>query len=198
MLKVKVRWSGFTGSPGWSNFYFDSPDGNSFETAVEAAEAAEKVRVFLNAIKAYFPAALNWTIQSDVDQVHASTGEMFGVETIAPIAAVAGSGVAGPHSGASGVVITWRTAGVRNGRRVRGRTFLVPAGNNANGNDGTLDTSALGVFQNAATALAANTGNVVLGVWTRNTAPGVEDGEWFPATGATVPDRVAILRSRRD
>lgn len=198
MLKVKVRWAGFTGSPGWSNFYFDDVAGG-FPTDEQSVAAAEKVRVYFNAIKQYFPAALNWQIQSDVDHVHSTSGEMYGVDSIPPIASIAGTAVAGPHSGASGVVTTWRTAGVRNGRRVRGRTFLVPCSNTAYGNDGTLDTTAQGIFQNAATALAADdAANFELGVWSRNTGPGIEDGEWFRVTGATVPDRVAILRSRRD
>jgi hypothetical protein len=198
MLKVKVRWDGFLGSPGYSNFYFDTVDPNNFVTEVEAAEVAERVRVFFNAIKGRFPAAMTWSIQSDVDQVGETDGKIFGIESIPPIAPIAGAAVAAPHSGTSGVVITWLTQGVRNGRRVRGRTFLVPTSNSVYENNGTLNSTIQGEFAAAAGTLRAPVNGLQLTCWSRNTAPGVEDGESHLVTGSNVPDMAAILRSRRD
>jgi hypothetical protein len=59
-------------------------------------------------------------------------------------------------------------------------------------------TTALTTFQTAASALATPANNIHLGVWSRPSAQGASDGDWFPTVSASVPDKVAILRSRRD
>lgn len=197
MLKVKVRWQGFTGSPGWSNFFFDDATGD-FLTQTEAAAAVARVNSFITAIKPQFPPNVAWAIQSDVEAVHATSGEMFGVHTVTSPAVQNGTNTGTTYSAASGANITWRTAGVRRGRRVRGRTFLVPIASLQYDNDGSLAASTVTMFTNAATALADFSGTMPLGVWSRPTGPGLEDGQWFPVSSVTVPDKVAILRSRRD
>lgn len=199
MLRVKVRWSGFIGSPGWSNFYFDDTAGG-FEDASSAVACADRVATFLTANRLKFPAAVQWTIQSDVEQITPSTGEMHSVVSAGARAAITGGAAAGSYSGASGVCITWRTAGVRNGRRVRGRTFLVPTANNIYQSDGTIDGTHLNEFVNSANALADQAAVLKLGVWCRPTVTnGVpnEDGAFHPITSASVPDMAAVLRSRR-
>ena len=196
MFKVKVRWSGFIGSPGWSNFYFDGPDG-TFLTPADAPLCADRVSTFLTAIKNQFYSDLNWTIQSDVEAISPATGELLNIHNIGPRAAITGGTAKTPYSAASGIVVTWRTNGVRNGRRVRGRTFLVPAATSSYQDD-TVLTTALTTFQTAASALATPSANIHLGVWSRPTAPGASDGDWFETVSASVPDKVAILRSRRD
>lgn len=197
MLKVKVRWSGFIGSPGWSNFYFAGPD-NSFETPEDAPIVADKVATFLNNIKLRFPGAVTWQIQSDVEAITPDTGTLNNVFSAGARPAIVGGAGAASYSGASGAVITWRTAGVRNGRRVRGRTFLVPLATSGYADDGTLGPTTLQELQDSATQLATQTaGGVNLGVWSRPSAQGAEDGDFFPITAASVPDLAAVLRSRR-
>ena len=56
LLKVTTRWSGFTGSPGYSNFYFrDFTSGEP--TDVDADAAADRLDTFWVAVKGLFPAA---------------------------------------------------------------------------------------------------------------------------------------------
>lgn len=197
MFKVKVRWSGFVGSPGWSNFYFDDASGD-FLTNADADPLCDRVETFLTAIRALFPTPVLWTVQSDVEAISPTTGELLNVHSAGARSAISGSAANAPYSAASGAVVTWRTAGVRNGRRVRGRTFLVPAANIAYENDGTLSAAALTTIGNAATALADTAGPIPLGVWARPTGPGATDGDWHAVTSASVPDMGAVLRSRRD
>jgi hypothetical protein len=197
MLKVRVRWAGFIGSPGWSNFYFDTGNGD-FTTPADAGPCADRVATFLTAIKGRFPTALNWAIQSDVEAISAATGELLNIHSAGARATIAGSAAAGSFSGTSGAVVTWRTAGVRNGRRVRGRTFLVPAANIAYDTDGTLGPTTVTELVNAANALADQANPIKLGVWSRPSAIGASDGEFHPVTTASVPDMAAVLRSRRD
>lgn len=197
MLKVKVRWSGFIGSPGWSNFYFDTGN-ETFHTPADAGPCADRVATFLTANRLKFPSSVTWTIQSDVESVSAATGQLLNVTSVGARTPITGGAAAGAYSGASGVVITWRTAGVRNGRRVRGRTFLVPTANNIYQSDGTIDNTHLNEFVTSATALATVTGTQLpLVVWARPSTPGGSDGAAHVVTSASVPDMAAVLRSRR-
>src|SRR5687767_5845955 len=123
MIKIKVKWSGFSGAPGWSNFYFDTGDA-TFHTPEHALNCATRVKDFFTVNSAYFPNGVNIAIQPDAEVIAPTTGEMTNVVNAGTIAPIVGAGTAGDkYSGASGIVVTWRTAGVRNGRRVRGRTF---------------------------------------------------------------------------
>lgn len=197
LLKVTTRWSGFTGSPGYSNFYFrDFTSGEP--TDVDADAAADRLDTFWVAVKGLFPAAVNVTVQSEVQVIEDTTGELKNVLSAGSRASIAGSAAANGYSAASGVVINWRTGGVRNGRRVRGRTFLVPCATVAYDLDGSLQNSTITTLNTAANALIAGTGTPDLHVWSRPSAPGAADGVSYVVTSQNTPDKVAVLRSRRD
>lgn len=206
ILRVKARWSGFTGSPGYSNFYFrDFADGAFTDTVADAA--GDRVESFFLAIQNLFPTAVKITVQSDAEVIEETTGDITQILSTGTRAAVSGTAAAAAYSGASGCVVTWRTNGVVAGRRVRGRTFLVPTANVAYDLDGTLQNSTVTTLQTAANALINQTGTPDLGVWARphkaRTSPTGEaiparQGIWHVATSATIPDKVAILKSRRD
>lgn len=197
MLKVKVRWQGFTGSPGWSNFYFDG-QGDTFLTPEDAPIVAARVSTFLNNVKGMFPNTVQWKIQSDVEAISVSNGELLTVHSIPDIPVIQATGGAAGYAAASGFVVTWRTAGVRNGRRVRGRTFLVPAASVSYGADGTIESVTLGTLTTQATTLAGIGGTSPLQVWSRPSGPGASDGVAFDVASVSVPDMAAVLRSRRD
>lgn len=197
MLKVTAQWTGFLGAPGYSNFFFmesdptASTDGGSFASA-------DAVQNFFNAIKSYLPNQAQVKVMTDVPVINPATGEMTDIRSAGTRTAIQGTGGSASYSAASGVVITWRTPGVKNGRRVRGRTFIVPTTTAAYDIDGSLHATGIGVFQTAAAGLIGAGTTQDFGVWSRPTAPGASDGAWFTATSGTVPDKVAILKSRRD
>lgn len=197
MLRVVARWTGFQGSPGYSNFFF-AADNDGFHTDEAADLCADKVDAFFGVAAGLFPSTFRISTLSDVDEIDPTTGELQRTFNAGARGAVAGSAAANGYSGTSGAVVTWRTSGVRNGRRVRGRTFLVPTANVAYDIDGTLQNSTLTTLNNAATGLRTVFSNFQLGIWARPTAPGAADGAWFPVTSASVPDMPAVLRSRRD
>jgi len=197
ILKVKARWDGFAGAPGWSNFFLggfvaDPP------TTQEAIDAAARVRTFFDAIKGAFPAAVKINLQSDVEIIDEGNGELLDIRNAGVQASIAGTNTTPSFSGPTGMVVTWRTAGVRNGRRVRGRTFLVPVSSGLYEADGTINNTMVTTVSTAANGLLADTGHPDLGIWSRPSASGATDGGWYPVTSATVPDKVAVLRSRRD
>lgn len=197
IVKVKARWAGFIGSPGWSNFYFRDFSAGEPVTS-DAQGAVDKTNVFFGAIKALFPTVVNFTVQPDVEVIEETTGELKNILMVPAPTAIVGTAAAAGYSAASGAVVTWRTNGVRNGRRIRGRTFLVPTANIAYDLDGTLQASTINTLTTAAATFSSATGTPDLGVWARPSTPVATDGIWYAVSGATVPDKAAVLRSRRD
>lgn len=192
LLKVTARWTGFAGAPGYTTFHFDAAG----STAVDATNVTTDVRTFFTAVNTVIPSGVAIQVQEDVEVLDPSTGRMLDVVTgNGGGTAVNGMGT-GVYSGPSGAVIHWLTGSVRNGRRLRGRTFLVPLAGFVYENNGTLGPANIPTIQNAATNLLGQAENplVVFG----RPSPGGSDGMIAPATSARVPDLAAVLRSRRD
>lgn len=192
LLRVKARWTGFSGAPGYSIFHFNAFDDGS---TTESQNAANAVRSFFFAINGLLPQAVTVTVDSSVDVLDENSGTLTNIVGVAPPPAVVGMNT-GSFSAPTGAVVHWTTGGVRNGRRVRGKTFLVPLAVVIYQNDGTLNTGNVATITTAAQALIddANTALVVYG---RPTA-GATDGVAHVVTGMRVPDMAAVLRSRRD
>jgi hypothetical protein len=199
VLRVTARWSGAIGLPGYSVFHFRDFSANNEPTQEMADNAVVKVGAFFQAFQNYLPNVVNVAVQGDVPIIEDSTGQMVDVLSTTPPASTQGAaGATDSYAAAVGAVVTWRTGAVRNGRIVRGRTFMVPMSRSAFEPNGTLSSIFLTVANNAATALRDGSGVGDLGVYARPTAPGAADGQWQFVTGHTIPDMGAVLRSRRD
>ena len=198
ILRVRARWTGFTGAPGFSNFYFGKDDREADITVADAIAATDRVNQFIVDIKAQLPNVVQLQVDADcevLDEVNSSLVDVFDG---APGGAQNGTAGAGGYAAASGAVITWRTAGIRNGRRVRGRTFIVPLYSSKYGADGSLDGATVTALNTAGTGLSDSGSDLDFGVWARNNNPLVPNGIWHPCTSFSVPDMNAVLRSRRD
>lgn len=191
ITRVTAVWSGFRGAPGYSNFFF----GGEAATPEDAEDCAGAVRAFFSGITAYLPSSVRIQVNSPADILNETTGEITGQVDFDPPASVEGSGGA-DYSAASGGVVNWNTSGYRNGRRIRGRTFLVPLGSIAYDPQGDLGTGVVNGIRTASTQLTRGTSALPFVVWAR--PKGGVGGSAEPVTGATVPDLGAILRSRRD
>jgi hypothetical protein len=197
LLRGKIRWNIPNAGAAYSVMHFDTNSGST-PTQADADEVVAKLAAFVTAIKGDIPPQVTLQVINETEEIVAATGTMLGVYAGPAQTAVPGTaGAASPWAAAAGAVIGWSTAGVRNGRRVRGRTFLVPLSSEAFDTDGTIKTVPLGRLQTAATNLLAQGTNVQLAVYARPTAPGASDGVSFDAVSARVPDMGAILRSRR-
>jgi hypothetical protein len=198
VMRVKLRWSGFQGGPGYSVFHF--MNGNiGTPTVAEVDLALGKVKTFAEAIKNMIPANTSLLVENDVEELTVSSGQLDAIVTGTAQTVTTSTTLASTtYSAASGAVITWRTPGVRNGRRVRGRTFLVPLQSAIYQNDGTIDNGFVTGISNAAAALRTPTSGVRLVVYARPTTAAPGSGDVFDVTSHSVPDRVAILKSRRD
>jgi hypothetical protein len=197
LLRVKLKWSGLPGGIGYSLFHMrDFSTGEP--TLADANGAIGKVDNFINTIKPLIPPVVSMVVESEVEVIEETNGQMQTVLGGTSLGTEFGmaSGTAG-YSAPVGAVISWSTGGVRNGRRVRGRTFVVPLSNEAWDTDGTLKSTALTTLNAAATSLRDIGGSPDLGVYARPTSAGATDGIWYAATGHRVPDMAAVLRSRR-
>lgn len=191
ILRITAQWLGFRGAPGYSNFFFQ---GQSADEENAAAHALA-VRTFLNEAATYMPNDVTINIQPTAANVDELNGQVIGEVDFEAPQSVTGQ-TAGGYSAASGAVVNWNTSSFANGRRVRGRTFLVPLSSDAYDANGDLGTGALNIIRTAANALVANPGPVPMVVWSRPRAG--SGGSISPVTSASVPDLGAILRSRRD
>jgi hypothetical protein len=187
LTRIQVVTTGYTGAPGYTNLHFA---GRLAGTALTAAAAA--CRKFFDDAKTALPNVHVATVDPSAEY-HDQAGPLTGVAAIpSPPAATQGTGGAN-YAGGSGAVIHWLTGFFHNGREVRGKTFLVPLSASVYSVDGTISGTNLPAIQAAANNLIATAG-ITLVVWQHST-PGYN--AIIPAVGASVPDRTAFLRSRR-
>lgn len=197
LIKVTVNWTGFSGAPGFTNLYFrDFSEGPVTQAMVDGS--LNRADLFFSSVQTRVPNTVSLQVQNTVQIIEATNGELLRFMTGPAKTVRVGSGT-GSYSAASGAVVNWQTDGVRNGRRIRGRTFLVPVAGSVLSANGTLDdTHRTSLTTAGLTLYQASADQGVLGVWARPTAPGATDGEWSAVTSHNVPDKVAVLRSRRD
>lgn len=181
-----VRWSGGRIGSGASVFHFAA---TASPTVAQAAATA--IDAFFFAIRAQIPAGI--TLRGDAEvRVLNADGTLENVLTVTPGAAILGTGTGAWANGIGGMV-RWNTASVVNGRRLIGRTFIVPLRSGAF-TSGELGGTALAEIQAAATALvgAMSGASAALQVWSRTNATVSE------VISAQVPTRPSGLRTRND
>lgn len=190
MLKITARWSGFAGAPGYSNFYFAGGGGLISDVGQVAA------RVYNSFIKLQpvLPPDVEISLAPEAAILDADTGEVQSFEQLSVTSSFKGQGTGG-YSGATGAVVNWRTGDVRFGRRIRGRTFIVPLAGQAYDSNGSLSTTALTAVRDFAGNLIGGDLDSELGVWSRPRDG--SGGVFATATSFNVPDMAAVLRSRR-
>lgn len=191
MLRITARWGGFPGAPGYSNFYFAGGGG----LISDANQIAGRVADAFDQVVASLAPNTTITIEPEAAIIDSDTGITADYRNITEIPAMK-AGPSGTYAGPAGGVINWRTNDLRNGRRIRGRTFLVPLNNTSFDSTGTLSPGALVDLNNFADTLRATDFDSELGVWSRPT--GGAGGVFATVSSHSVPDMVAVLRSRRD
>lgn len=192
ILRVTVNWTGFLGAPGYTVLHGLAPEADPSTNAQTFADAA---RTLVGGEPGLLPSAVKIDVDPEVQIIEDTTGDLVDVISITPGAQISGT-ASGPYSGASGAVINWRTATIRNGRRLRGRSFLVPLSNIAYETNGSLTAAAVGALAARADAFW-QTPEIQPVIFGRPTQLG-NDGMSGPITAASVPDMAAVLRSRRD
>jgi hypothetical protein len=199
IIRVTINLTGFTGGPGYTNLHFKPVAGGDIAQA-HVNDARDITQTWLTSWRYVFPASVFSMLSPTVTELEEDTGHIKAFWTTTVAAGSGGFGT-GNYAGGSGACVNWYTDGVVNGRRVRGRTFMVPAAGSALAADGTLDNTLLATWRTANNTLAGAANLVQLVVWKRPTKlAGVPlaNGQAFDVNATTLNDKAAQLKSRRD
>lgn len=195
VYRITAVWSGFTGAPGYTKFSFSDLTDNASRNA-----AGAKVKQLFEDLKAYRVTTWSVLVNPAVDEFDVATGALMGTNLMStPPTASAGSAAAGNYAGGSGFCITWNTGLILNRRRVRGRSYFVPA-IACFENDGTIGPTAITAIQTAANTFCALTAPRP-NIWSRQWSSGKPaiqvGGALAPIDSFTFRDLASQLRSRR-
>lgn len=182
LSRYQTVFTGVAGAPWYSNIYFEggTPEGAAY---------GPNLATFWEAIDNVMHNSITWTIDSSYTVIESTTGEIQDVGTWDGATGVADlSAEALPW--ANQAVINWKTGFYTGGRELRGKTY-VPALTQTANDGGILLAATRTTIEDAANALVTNSASA-LAVWGRT--HGVE----AIVETATVPTKIAVLRSRRD
>jgi len=185
--RVVVTWSGAPVVGGGVNVLYFAGD-------VGPPDPAGIVTAYENLLPA-LPPTIDITVPGSGDVIEDTNGVLDSVWAAAGGDTITGTSVTTTVAGGAGGCVGWQTGGIIAGRRLRGRTFIVPIVTSEYDTDGTLGPGTVGALNAFATDLMASG---PLAVWHRPTTPGGTDGNSYGVVSARVRDKVAILRSRRD
>lgn len=201
--KVVTSWTGTSGGPGVTQLYFEDLE-NDAVSASQAQSAVDAVRAFWNSVATYLPDEIVLTVSTTVDGYNPADGQLTGTVTAAtPPASVGGTSTLN-YAMAAGAKINLHTGDIRNGRRVKGSIYLVPATVAALGPTGIVSSAARTAINSAGTTMknAFVTAGCRLIVWSRplKDANGtvIRDGASNVLTSFETSEKCAILRGRRD
>lgn len=198
--RIRVPWTGGRGGAGVSTFY-----------ALDATTAVDPLHDFFDALKALVPASITWSFAGSGDTIDETDGTLTGSWAGTGQANVVATGSDTNVADPVGAVINWETTQIRYGHRVKGRTFIVPGIKDMYAS-GTLNDSVVTQLEGYADALIDAVPNNLV-VWTRpfagtpqwtdvhgrvHPARTAHDGATSSIVTVNVPDKVVVLRSRRD
>ena len=194
LYRVRVALTGFPGGPGVATHYF-----------LDVDTALPSLKILWTALGLVMPGTVTIQIQNAGDIINDVNGDITGAWTATAETAITGGG-SGTYSAPSGLHVNWNTNTSLDGRRLRGRTFVVPVVSSFYDSTGTLSGSTAADIQGYGNAfVTAQSASFV--VWHRpveakpadGSRPAVEqrDGGHGLVTAAAVKDRVSVLSSRR-
>lgn len=186
LVRHTAVWTGTVGLPGYSQFYHSIT--GTLPTSAQNGHTA--VRSFFSAIVATIPGEVSVTVDPVYQTFEDTSGELTAENTVGtPSQVVVGTSGAN-YAAQVGVLVEWITGAYINGRRLRGRTYLVPT--TGFDLDGTLSAGALAIFNDAWPWISEDQED--FRVWHRpvNGAGGTS----APIARGIVRDHAAVLRSR--
>ena len=158
------------------------------------APNAAAIRTAYQTLSSILSTGVTITVPDSGEVLEDTTGVLEDVWTSTAGAPFAG-GAGGVVAAGVGACITWKTGGIIDGRRLRGRTFIVPLSSTAYEANGTLTAAALTALTNFGNSMMASG---PLAVWHRPTSEAAADGNSYGVVSFSVREKVAFLSSRRD
>jgi predicted secreted protein len=198
LLRTKAQWNIPGAGSAFTVMHFTCDSGSTVVQA-DANDAIARTRKFFDDLKVCLPNQVTVLVQPEAEDIDVASGDMVGVwsAVVTPAVVQGTASAATGWAAPTGANVTWNTAGVRNGRRVRGRTFIVPMTTGAYDTDGTLRIGEFNVLNSAAFNLWSIAGPTSLAVYCRPVVDPAQDGATFEVTSQRLPDKCAILTSRR-
>lgn len=184
MLRVRVNWTGTSVGPTLSTFWFNNTGDSS-----SAAATAVAVKNFLTALNGSVVTGASATIDPEVAEIDAATGDLFATFPVTqdPVTFAGGTG---PLPRANQGLIRLGTGVYLNGRRIVGHLFI-PGVVTAVNSNGAPTAAYVNSLQAAANGLM-NDANTAWCVYSR------VNGLAAPITSPSAKNYFAVLRSRRD
>lgn len=192
VVQIRVPWSIPNAGPSVTTFHLEGMAAGQ-ETAVSNA-----IRDFFLNITDRLPTAVSVVAPTEAQFLNTATGVL---ESVVPLpGAWNATGLSSSsYAAGAGARITWNTAGIVAGRRVRGTTFLVPLSSSCFTTDGIITAASRTDISDAATAFRGALTAISLGtelcVYSRP-APG-RPGTVHTVTSSSVPSMSATLRGRK-
>lgn len=203
VYEIRVRYDGWSGAPGFNTLFFRGIGETGSESSQAKADAAHALVVpWITAVMGESSTLITATVLGDVLARNELTGDGLAGYSV-PQQVRAGQDLGDVLPLAAMLVVSWRTAFF--GSAGRGRSFLPPTVEVANQADGTPTAAYILAIQTAADNFvnaAIPDLNVEYVVWNRpvKDAQGnvIKSGNLRDITRATISDKWATLRSRRD
>lgn len=190
-LTYRPQWSGSRIGQGFTVFNLNGTDAS---TSTEINAAAAAIRKWFQSFQATIPDDVTISFPSEILVKDPSTMELEGVKAVTAPANVTGS-FSSSYAANAGRLVKWQTGQVLGGRRITGRTFLVPSGGifDVNGN---VSGTVIGTDATAHTTLLSElTASIPLVVVAKGT---VTDYVPVAVTSGATLGRPTNLRSRND
>ena len=193
--RVRIAWTGIAGMPGVTTLY-----------CLDALALVPQIGTWLAPFLLRMPTGLQARVEAKGESLEDTTGVQDGFWSVAPQGALQAS-AGGVYAAPVGCHINWQTNTITDGRRLRGRTFMVPMSQNIYSANGTMeDGNRIALQQATSEFVVATNGNLL--VWRRPREAVPADGS-RPAivaragasgivTSGAIPDKITVLRSRRD
>lgn len=182
-----VRWAGARVGAGASVFHFQSVAGSA-----AAQPLANAVRAMFFSLIAAFPDDISFSFDSEVREL-SEAGALLAAYPITAPPTTGGSSSAAFASG-TGLMVRHNTGVILGGKRVRGRTFMVPVSSASFTTNGDVLASTVSAFNAAFATLitAANGVGAPFSVWSRANAAIV------PVVSSATQVRPSTMKTRND
>lgn len=182
VFKAQFAWTNFPGGPGVNTIYLN-----------EAPSDLEAFKTFYESIAAGIPSNVTISYPGSGVELDATDGTLVGAWSVTTEADTICTG-GGEYAGGVGYCIRWETGAFIAGRRLYGRTFLVPMVGSAFDEAGAPKPDFVGTVESACSLLVDNCAGT-LAVWARK--KGARDGSVHTVLSGHVAALPAFLKSRR-
>jgi hypothetical protein len=189
MFEYRAVWQVTGGGTGYSVFHVREAVTPSIATAAQGF--ADDLRAGLNSLGGDLPNDVTISFESEAREIDVSTGTLIGVHGVTAPANVVGIQT-GVYSAPSGAKVDLNTEAIVAGRRLKGRTFIVPLASTSYSDSGQVVTGARGRLVTAFEMFRDETDLYSLAVWSRT------HGILADVVSVAASAKAAVLRSRRD